>query len=149
MSQLVGKAKNFVADKVAHMEKPEADLTWVSVKDVSRSSVVLESDVIITNPYDHDLPVCEISYALFSNNREIVSGKIPDPGSVKANDKTAMKIPAKVPYNVLFTIVKDVGTDWDLDYEMRVGLTVDIPILGNFTIPLSKKGSFKLPLLPF
>ncbi|KAJ7522808.1 hypothetical protein O6H91_18G027900 [Diphasiastrum complanatum] len=147
MATMMEKAKVFVADKVAHVEKPEADLTWVSIKDVDRKDITLECDVLISNPYSHDLPICEISYTLLCGNREIASGKIPNPGSVKANDKTAIKIPTQVPYDFLLSILRDVGSDWDLDYEMRVGLTVSIPILGDFTIPLSKKGTLKLPSL--
>ncbi|KAI5078244.1 hypothetical protein GOP47_0006651 [Adiantum capillus-veneris] len=147
MSKLVEKAKHFVADKVAHMEKPEADLTWVSIKGMDRKALSLETDVLVTNPYSHDLPICEISYKLKSGNREIASGKIPDPGSVKANDKTAIKIPTTVPYDFLISLLRDIGADWDLDYEMDVGLIVDLPIIGNFTIPLSKKGTLKLPTL--
>uniref|UniRef100_A0A0A9C285 Uncharacterized protein n=1 Tax=Arundo donax TaxID=35708 RepID=A0A0A9C285_ARUDO len=30
---------------------------------------------------------------------------------------------------------------------MRVGLTVDLPVLGNFTLPLAKSGELKLPTL--
>lgn len=43
--------------------------------------------------------------------------------------------------------MKDIGRDWDLDYEMRVELTFDLPIIGNFTLPVSKKGEMKLPTL--
>lgn len=141
------KAKLFVADKIAHMEKPEADLTSVSVKHVDRRSVGLESDVLVSNPYSHDLPICEISYSIKSANREIASGTITDSGSIKANDRTAVKIPTQVPYDILLTIMRDIGSDWDIDYQIDVGLTIDLPIIGNFTIPLSKKGTFKLPTL--
>lgn len=79
--------------------------------------------------------------------REIASGTITDSGSIKANDRTAVKIPTQVPYDILLTIMRDIGSDWDIDYQIDVGLTIDLPIIGNFTIPLSKKGTFKLPTL--
>jgi hypothetical protein len=56
-------------------------------------------------------------------------------------------VPAKVPYNVLITIMKDLGRDWDIDYELEVKLTIDLPIIGNLTIPLSTAGEFKLPTI--
>lgn len=79
--------------------------------------------------------------------REIASGTMPDPGSIKGNDMTKLEIPLNVPYNFLISIMKDIGRDWDIDYEMRVGLTFDLPIIGNFTLPVSKKGEMKLPTL--
>lgn len=69
MAGLVNKAKDLVADKIAHMEKPSADLTDVDLDDISRDSVRLKSDVLINNPYDHDLPILEITYRLRCGDR--------------------------------------------------------------------------------
>ena len=52
-----------------------------------------------------------------------------------------------MPHNVLVTLIKDIGADWDIDYELDLGLVVDLPIIGNFNIPVSSKGSIKLPTL--
>jgi len=79
--------------------------------------------------------------------RVIASGTIPDPGSLKAKDTTILDVPVKVPHSVLVSLVKDIGRDWDIDYELEIGLTIDLPIVGNFTIPLSWKGEVKLPTL--
>jgi len=69
MAGLMNKAKEVVADKIAKMEKPTAGLTDVDVSDVSRESVGLMSDVVIHNPYDHDLPILEITYRLRCGDR--------------------------------------------------------------------------------
>jgi hypothetical protein len=71
--------------------------------------------------------------------------KVPDPGSLKANDTTLLEVPVKVPHSVLVSLARDIGADWDIDYELEVGLTIDLPIIGDFTIPLSTKGEIKLP----
>ncbi len=126
---------------------PNADVTDIDMKNISTDSITLESAVDIFNPYDHDLPIGAISYRLLSGNKEIASGTIVDPGSIKSNDKTGMLIPVKVPYNFLLTIMKDIGHDGDIDYEWQIGLTMHIPVVGKFTLPLSKKGTFKLPTL--
>lgn len=77
----------------------------------------------------------------------IVSGKMPDPGSLKANEKTILNVGLKVPHSVLVSLAKDIAKDWDIDYELQLGLTFDLPVIGDFTIPLSKKGQIKLPSL--
>ena len=79
--------------------------------------------------------------------REIASGTIPDPGSIRASDVTVLEVLLKVPHSILLTLVKDLGADWDFDYELDIGLIIDLPVIGNFTIPLNKKGEFKLPSL--
>ena len=147
MSQLLEKAKDFVVDKVANIKKPEASVSDVDLKHVSRECVEYGAKVSVSNPYSHSIPICEISYNFRSAGRGIASGTIPDPGSLKASDTTMLDVPVKVPYNILVSLVKDIGADWDIDYELELGLTIDLPIMGNFTIPLSQKGEIKLPTL--
>ncbi|CAA7402708.1 unnamed protein product [Spirodela intermedia] len=147
MTHLMDKAKGFLVEKVAHIKKPEAKLADVDFTHVSRDSATLLCKLDVVNPYDHDLPICEISYSFKSADKVIASGTVPDPGSLRANDQTRVDVPIKVPYDFLFSIAKDVGRDWDIDYEIAVGLTVDLPLIGSFTIPLTKKGEVKLPTL--
>ncbi|AQK92452.1 Late embryogenesis abundant protein Lea14-A-like [Zea mays] len=144
---LMDKAKGFVAEKIAHIPKPEATLDGVTFKGLSRECITLHSSVNVSNPYDHRLPICEVTYTLRCAGKEVASGTMPDPGWIAASGSTALEIPAKVPYDFLVSLVRDVGRDWDIDYELQVGLTVDLPIVGNFTIPLSTSGEFKLPTL--
>ena len=93
--------------------------------------------------------------------REIISGNILYPGSIRANDRTVVKLPITVPYafvisilrdivvpyDIVISILQDIGANWDIDYELIVDLIIDLPIIGNFTISLSKKGTIKLPTL--
>ncbi|GKU88092.1 hypothetical protein SLE2022_180440 [Rubroshorea leprosula] len=144
---LVDKAKEFVAEKVANIKKPEATFSDVDLKNVSRECVEYNAKISVNNPYGHSLPICEISYTLKSAGRVIASGTMPDPGSLKASDTTLLEVPVKVPHSVLVSLARDIGADWDIDYVLEVGLTIDLPIIGNLTIPLSTKGEIKLPSL--
>lgn len=81
------------------------------------------------------------------NYREIAKGTIPDPGSLKGNDTTLLEVPVKVAYSILMNLARDIGADWDIDYQLDLGLTIDLPVIGDFTIPLSHKGEIKLPTL--
>ncbi|KAI3944615.1 hypothetical protein MKW98_021073 [Papaver atlanticum] len=128
------------------MKKPEADLD-VDISKMGLHAITFMANISITNPYSHSLPICEVRYALFSAGKEIVSGTMPDPGDIEENDVTLLKVPVKVPYNILMTIAKDIGRDWDIDYEVRIRLIVDLPIFGSITIPLSKTGEIKLPTI--
>nr|APT40630.1 LEA2-2 [Caragana korshinskii] len=147
MSQLLDKAKNFVAEKVADMPKPEASITDVDFKRVGREGVEYLAKVSVSNPYSTSIPICEIKYSLKSNGREIASGTIPDPGSLKASDTTLLDVPVKVAHSILLSLARDIGADWDIDYQLDIGLVIDLPVIGNFTIPLSQKGEIKLPTI--
>ncbi|KAK8948658.1 Late embryogenesis abundant protein Lea14-A [Platanthera zijinensis] len=145
MSNLVEKAKEFLAEKIANVKKPEASVTDVSVKRLGLDGAHFNSEVSVDNPYSHRLPICELTYTLKSAGRMVASGTMADPGWVEASGVTKLEIPVKVPYDFLMSLLRDIGRDWDLDYELEVGLTIDLPIIGNFTIPLNTKGEMKLP----
>ncbi|KAL8227880.1 hypothetical protein R6Q57_015464 [Mikania cordata] len=147
MAGLIDKAKEFMAEKVADMEKPTATVKNVDLKDVSRDCITYKADVNVSNPYRTPIPICEISYTFKSAGRVIAEGTIPDPGSLKANDDTMLDVGVKVPHSVLVSLGKDIGADWDIDYELNIILTVDLPIFGNFSIPVNSKGEIKLPTL--
>jgi hypothetical protein len=79
--------------------------------------------------------------------REITSGTVGDPGAVPANANTTMEVVSDVSPSFLFNLMKDIGADWDIDYDFDVGVKLNLPIIGSFTIPLHKKGCLKLPTL--
>nr|AEJ20969.1 late embryogenesis abundant protein-14 [Caragana jubata] len=149
MSQLLDKAKNYVAEKVTNMPKPkpEASITDVGFKEggVFNSVEYLAQGFWFPTLICTSIPIWDITYSLKSNGREIASGTIPDPGSLKASDVTLLDVLMKVPHSILFTLAKDIGADWDIDYQCDIGLVIDLPVIGNFTIPLSQKGEIKLP----
>jgi hypothetical protein len=76
----------------------------------------------------------------------IAYGTISDPVTLKANGSTGISVPVTVPYDFPVSIAKGIGRDWDIDYEWEVALVTHIPIVGNFTLPLSKKDTIKLPI---
>ncbi|CAO1948303.1 unnamed protein product [Urochloa humidicola] len=145
MSGLVDKAKGFVAEKVAQIPKPEASLERVSFSSISRQGIELHSHVDVTNPYSHRIPICEVTYTFKSDDKVIASGTMADPGWIAASGSTKLELPVKVPYDFIVTLMKDLGGDWDIDYVLEVGLTIDLPVIGTFTIPLTTEGEIKLP----
>ncbi|KAL8138478.1 hypothetical protein V2J09_004479 [Rumex salicifolius] len=147
MSSIMDKAKNFVAEKFADIPKPEASVADVDIKDVARDTVTYHAMVDVKNPYSHSLPICEVNYTFKSDGRLILSGNMADPGSINGDAITKLEVPLKVPHAVLVSLVKDVLRDWDIDYELEIGLIIDLPIIGNFTIPIHSKGEIKLPSL--
>ncbi|KAF2565378.1 hypothetical protein F2Q68_00023734 [Brassica cretica] len=147
ISNLLDKAKGFIAEKLANIPTPEATVDDVDFKGVSRQGVDYHAKVSVKNPYSQSIPICQISYILKSATRTIASGTIPDPGSLVGKGTTVLDVPVKVAYGIAVSLMKDIGTDWDIDYQLDIGLTIDIPVVGDITIPVSTKGEIKLPSL--
>ncbi|KAH9604143.1 hypothetical protein KSS87_010483 [Heliosperma pusillum] len=147
MTGFIEKATKYVVDKVADIPKPEASIDDFDLKNVARSGITYQAKLGVLNPYSHSIPICEISFCLKTDNRVIASGKVPDPGSIEEKTTTMLEVPMLVPHDILKSLVKDLWKDWDIDYELDIGLIVDLPVFGNFTIPLNSKGEIKLPTL--
>uniref|UniRef100_A0A0V0HM86 Putative ovule protein n=1 Tax=Solanum chacoense TaxID=4108 RepID=A0A0V0HM86_SOLCH len=66
---LIDKAKNFVSEKIANMEKPEATITDVDLKGIGFDGVAFHAKVAVKNPYSVPIPIMEIDYVLKSATR--------------------------------------------------------------------------------
>ena len=69
MSQLVNKAKNFVSEKINDVAKPEASVTNVDFRRVTKDSVEYLANVSVHNPYSTPIPICQINYSFKSATR--------------------------------------------------------------------------------
>ncbi|KAJ4843872.1 hypothetical protein Tsubulata_024349 [Turnera subulata] len=139
---LLGKATNILGS----VKIPTASITDFDIS-LHRDSIEYKLKISINNPYIVPLPIGDLSYVVKSADRVIASGTIPDPGNIKANDSTVLDVPLKVPYSAMVSLVRDIAADWDIDYEVELGLGIDLPVVGKITIPLKRKGEIKLPTI--
>ncbi|XP_021906294.1 late embryogenesis abundant protein Lea14-A-like [Carica papaya] len=146
-SQVIGHLKTCVTDTVKSLTKVNIHLTGIGVKSVHLHYIEFAVRISIKNRILNHLPIPNISYNFKMGGREVSAGEV-NSESLDATDKTNMEFILKVPYNIVISIVKDVGSDGDVDYEIHVNLTFHVPIIDHITIPLSKSGEIKLPL-PF
>ncbi|KAG9157947.1 hypothetical protein Leryth_000112 [Lithospermum erythrorhizon] len=59
------------------------------------------------------------------------------PWSVEGKKVTILNMTINVPSTILISLIKDIGRDWDIDYEIGMKITADFPVIRNFTIPIS------------
>lgn len=69
VASLVGKARGFVAEKIAQIPRPEASLDRVAFQSVSREGITLHSHIDISNPYANRIPICELTYTFKSDGK--------------------------------------------------------------------------------
>ncbi|MCL7046045.1 hypothetical protein MKW94_009453 [Papaver nudicaule] len=163
MDEFLGKAVNFVEEAVTQtvmsqvhfieetvakvVKKPEVTLHDVIVQSVSFDSITLLAKVSVSNPYLTPIPIGEVNYILKSADSVMASGKMADPGLLMPLNLTLLVIEVKVPYSVVITILRDVSTEWAIEYELQLCFTFDIPVIGDITIPITEKGVIKLPTI--
>lgn len=77
----------------------------------------------------------------------ILSGKMEKVGEVPGKETTVLEVPVRIEHTILLSLANDIAADWDVDYQLDLGLTIDLPLFGDLTIPLSWKGEIKLPTI--
>nr|CAD1837239.1 unnamed protein product [Ananas comosus var. bracteatus] len=148
------KVKDFIQDIGEKIEgaigfgKPTADVTGVHIPHINLEKAEIVVDVLITNPNPVPIPLVDIDYLIESDGRKLVSGLIPDAGTIHAHGSETVKIPVVLIYDDIKSTYKDIEPGSIIPYKISVALIVDVPILGRLTLPLEKTGEIPVPYKP-
>ena len=129
-------------------EKPTANLTGVSLGDVSLDAAQLLFDVEIKNPYALGLPLLNVDYDLQSAGQPLLNGTADVATTIPAKSTQVVTLPVSFKYTDLLnaiTSLKDVRPGSQIPYTAKVGLSIDSPVIGNVRLPLTKEGTLDVP----
>lgn len=148
------KVKDFIHDIGEKIEetigfgKPTADVTGIHIPSINLEKAELVVDVLIKNPNPVPIPLIDINYLVESNGRKLVSGLIPDAGTIRAHGEETVKIPVTLIYEDIKNTYDDIKPGSIVPYRVKVDLIVDVPVIGRITIPLEKTGEIPIPYKP-
>ncbi|KAF6162347.1 hypothetical protein GIB67_008476 [Kingdonia uniflora] len=148
------KVKDFIHDIGEKIEetigfgKPTADVTGIHLPTINLKKADIIVDVLVTNPNPVPIPLIDIDYLVESDGRKLVSGLIPDAGTIKAHGSETIKIPLTLIYDDIKTTYDSIKPGSIIPYRIKVDLIVDVPIFGRLTLPLEKKGEIPIPYKP-
>ncbi|KAL4565066.1 hypothetical protein LXL04_029148 [Taraxacum kok-saghyz] len=147
----LGKLKGFVQDIGEKIEgtiefgKPTADVSEIHIPKINLNQCDLIVDVLVTNPNPIPIPLIDINYLIESDGRKLISGLIPDAGTIHAHGSETVQIPLCLIYDDIKNTYEDIQPGSIIPYKVKVDLIADIPVFGRITIPLEKNGE----ILPY
>ncbi|XP_060211346.1 uncharacterized protein LOC132638512 [Lycium barbarum] len=150
----VEKVKDFIEDVGEKIEekvgfgKPTADVTAVHFPHINLKKAEIVADVLLKNPNSIPIPLIDINYLIESDGRKLVSGMIPDAGTIHALGSETVKIPVNLVYDDIKSTYRDIKPGSIIPYRIKVDLIVDVPVFGRLTLPLEKKGEIPVPHKP-
>ncbi|RDX75353.1 hypothetical protein CR513_44771, partial [Mucuna pruriens] len=150
----LGTVKDFIQDIGEKIEetigfgKPTADVTGIHIPSINLEKADLVVDILIKNPNPVPIPLIDINYLVESDGRKLVSGLIPDSGTIHAHGEETIKIPLTLIYDDIKKTYNDIKPGSVIPYRVKVDLIVDVPILGRLTLPLEKTGEIPIPYKP-
>ncbi|KAL7085777.1 hypothetical protein ACP275_14G299300 [Erythranthe tilingii] len=148
------KVKDFIQDIGEKIEetvgfgKPTADVTDTHIPKINLERADIVIDVLIKNPNPIPIPLIDINYLIESDGRKLISGLIPDAGTIHAHGSETVKIPVCLIYDDIKNTYEDIQPGSIIPYKVKVDLIVDVPVLGRITIPLEKTGEIPIPFKP-
>ncbi|KAF5190654.1 Late embryogenesis abundant protein lea14 [Thalictrum thalictroides] len=150
----IDKVKDFIQNIGEKIEeavgfgKPTADVTGIHIPKINLDLADIVVDVLVTNPNPIPIPLIDINYLVESGGRKLVSGLIPDAGTIHAHGSETVKIPISLIYDDIKNTYDDIKPGSIIPYKIKVELIVDVPIFGRLTLPLEKTGEIPIPYKP-
>ncbi|PKA59240.1 Late embryogenesis abundant protein Lea14-A [Apostasia shenzhenica] len=135
-------------EKAVGFGKPTADVAAVHIDSIDVKQAELTVDVLVSNPNPIPIPLVDINYLIESDGRKLISGVIPDAGTIHAHGSETVKVPLKLVYEDIRSTLHDIEPESIIPYRVRVELIVDIPVFGNITLPVEKSGEIPVPYRP-
>ncbi|KAJ0092458.1 hypothetical protein Patl1_27123 [Pistacia atlantica] len=150
----IDKVKDFIHDIGEKIEetigfgKPTADVSGIHIPKFNLEQADIVVDVLIKNPNPVPIPLIDINYLIESDGRKLVSGLIPDSGTIHARGEETIKIPVSLIFDDIKSTYSEIQPGSIIPYKIKVDLIVDVPVFGRITIPLEKTGEIPIPYKP-
>lgn len=148
------KVKDFIQDIGEKIEetvgfgKPTADVSAIHIPHINMEKAEIVVDILVTNPNPIPIPLIDINYLIESDGRKLISGLIPDAGTIHAHGSETVKIPVCLIYDDIKSTYSDIQPGSVIPYRVKVDLIVDVPVFGRLTLPLEKTGEIPIPYKP-
>lgn len=153
-SGFLGKVKGFIQDIGEKIEetigfgKPTADVSAIHVPKINLKQADIIIDILVTNPNPVPIPLIDINYLIESDGRKLISGLIPDAGTIHAHGSETVQIPLCLIYDDIRNTYEEIQPGSIIPYKVKVDLIVDVPVFGRLTFPLEKCGEIPVPYKP-
>ena len=130
------------------LRPPEATITGARLAGFDLNYATLEVDVAVDNPNPIAIDLAGFDYRLRAENRIVLEGRQSRGLELAADERTTVRIPLRVGFGDIAAVIGSLGRRDTVDYDVRLGLDVDVPALGRRHIVLETAGTLPVPHRP-
>ncbi|WP_369922159.1 LEA type 2 family protein [Marinomonas polaris] len=135
--------------KTIDVHKPTASVTGVSIESLSTEAVTLLVDVKVTNPNSFALKTAGFDLDLLVNKHNIATINQPDSSlSLPAKGSNSVRLPVTLTFDQVIKSVGDLANKTELDYAVEGKVAINLPVLGDFDMPVDFTGVLPIPKQP-
>jgi LEA14-like dessication related protein len=138
------------AELAKHAEtiKPTARLTGTHLANINFEQADLVFDLAVENQNPVAINLAGLNYDLKIEDQSLMSGVTAQGLEIKPASTSTVQLPVTLKFDDLRKLP---GELWQRDrfaYQLDTKIVVDLPVIGNYAIPLSKSGELPVPKLP-
>lgn len=134
--------------KHADTIKPTAKLTGTRLANINFEQVDLIFDLAVENKNPIALDLAGLDYDLKIENQSLVSGVTAKATQLKANSTSPVQLPVTLKFDDLKKLPGELWNKDKLAYDLQTTFNINLPVIGNYALPVSKQGEFPVPKKP-
>ena len=134
--------------KYSETIKPTAKLTGTRLANINFEQVDLIFDLAVENKNPVSLNLAGLDYDLKIENQSLVSGTTAQAIKLKANSTSPVQLPITLKFDDLKKLPGELWNKDKIAYQLISQFNVDLPVIGNYAIPVTKKGELPVPKIP-
>lgn len=134
--------------KHADTIKPTAKLTGTRLANINFEQVDLVFDLAVENKNPVSLNLAGLDYELKIENQSLVSGTTAQAIKLKASSTSPIQLPITLKFNDLKNLPGELWNKDNIAYQLKSQFNVDLPVIGNYAIPVTNKGELPVPKVP-
>ncbi|MCK5454739.1 MAG: LEA type 2 family protein [Calditrichia bacterium] len=134
--------------ELASIQKPTVTLDHVQVTGLTFDDISLKFDIAIDNPNQLSVNLAGFDYDFLLNDQSFIQGQQSDELSIQAQSRSIVELPVDLVFKDIYKSYQNLKNLDSSDYQLKVGLLFDLPVLGQTKIPVSMKGRFPLIKIP-
>ncbi len=138
------------AELTRHAEtvKPTARLTGTHLANIDFDKADLIFDLAVENNNPVALDLSNLNYDFKLENQSVVSGVTAEAMKLNANSTSTVQLPVTLKFDDLKKLPGELWNKDKLAYELQTIFNIKLPIIGNYAIPVAKKGELPVPKIP-
>jgi LEA14-like dessication related protein len=135
-------------EKYAEVIKPTAKMTGSRLTGIDFEKADLVFDLAVENPNPVAINVAGLNYDLKIENHSLISGVTARGAEIKPASTSTVQIPVSLKFDDLKKLPGEIWKQDRFGYRLDSEFVVDLPVIGNYAIPVSKQGELPVPKLP-
>lgn len=130
------------------LEPPTVTATAARVVSLDFDGVDLELDVEVENPNAVGIDILGYEYHVEIAGKRVVTGDADARRAVDGGGATTWTVPASLRFASLLASVASLATEDETTFAFECAVRIDMPFVGEVTVPVTRIGALPLPKLP-